>query len=99
MREGCYPLDAYSGAAEVKLAELEAAWNAQAHPMNQWPELGLDEIVAFAQEQALLRAAAIFDGALAYNWVCADGYSNGNDVAEELRCMAMACSMVEAETW
>ena len=73
----------------MKLAELEAAWNAQADPMNQWSELGLDEIVAFAQEQALLRAAAIFDGALAYNWACADGYDNGDDVAEELRCMAM----------
>ena len=32
------------------LEELEAAWNANADRFNQWSELGLDEIVAFAQE-------------------------------------------------
>lgn len=32
------------------LEELEAAWNAQADRYNQWCELGLDEIVEFAQQ-------------------------------------------------
>ena len=32
--------------------ELEALWNAEADPMNQWDELDLDDIVAFAQEVA-----------------------------------------------
>lgn len=39
------------------LEELQVAWNAQADEYNQWDELGLDEIVAFAQEQALIGAA------------------------------------------
>lgn len=34
----------------MNLDELEAAWNAKADRHNQWRELGLDEIVAFAQE-------------------------------------------------
>ena len=33
----------------LSLDELEALWNSQADHMNQWDELGLDEIVAFAQ--------------------------------------------------
>lgn len=33
----------------LTLQELEAAWNAQADKFNQWDELGLDEIVAWAQ--------------------------------------------------
>lgn len=33
----------------LSVPELEAMWNAQADHMNQWDELGLDEIVAFAQ--------------------------------------------------
>ena len=41
----------------MTLNELEAAWNAQADPFNQWEALGLDEIVAFAQQQALIEAA------------------------------------------
>lgn len=32
------------------IEELRAAWNAQADQYNQWDDLGLDEIVAFAQE-------------------------------------------------
>jgi len=31
--------------------EIEAAWNAKADMFNQWHELGLDEIVEFAQEE------------------------------------------------
>ncbi len=34
----------------MTLEELKAAWNAQADECNQWSELGLDEIVAFAQK-------------------------------------------------
>jgi hypothetical protein len=37
------------------LDQLEAAWNAQADPANGWNELGLDEIIAWAQRQALAR--------------------------------------------
>ena len=37
------------------LDELEALWNAQADRFNEWTELGIDEIVAFAQQQALSR--------------------------------------------
>jgi hypothetical protein len=37
------------------LDQLEAAWNAQADSANGWNELGLDEIIAWAQRQALAR--------------------------------------------
>jgi hypothetical protein len=37
------------------LDELEALWNAQADRFNEWTELGIDEIIAFAQQQALSR--------------------------------------------
>ena len=33
----------------LNLDELKALWNSQAEHMNQWDELGIDEIVAFAQ--------------------------------------------------
>lgn len=35
----------------LTVEELEARWNACADRSNQWSELGLDEIVAFAQEE------------------------------------------------
>ena len=68
--------------------EIKAAWNAQADRYNQWDDLGIDEIVHFAQKIALIDAAKRFDGSVAFSWVCADGYSNGFDVACELRFMA-----------
>jgi hypothetical protein len=34
----------------LTLDELKALWNSQADQMNQWDELGIDEIVAFAQD-------------------------------------------------
>lgn len=34
----------------MTVQELQAAWNAQADKQNQWDELGLDEIVYFAQQ-------------------------------------------------
>ena len=37
------------------LDDLENAWNAQADAANSWDELGIDEIVWFAQRQALTR--------------------------------------------
>jgi hypothetical protein len=37
------------------LDQLEEAWNAQADEANDWNELGLDEIIAWAQRQALAR--------------------------------------------
>jgi hypothetical protein len=37
------------------LDQLEEAWNAQADEANGWNELGLDEIIAWAQRQALAR--------------------------------------------
>jgi hypothetical protein len=35
--------------------DLKTAWNAQADAANSWDELGIDEIVWFAQQQALAR--------------------------------------------
>jgi len=43
----------------VRLEELEAAWNANADESNQWLDLGLDEIVNFAQEIARIECAKI----------------------------------------
>jgi len=37
------------------IEDLEAAWNAQADAFNSWDELGIDEIVCWAQQQALAR--------------------------------------------
>lgn len=34
----------------MSIEELQTMWNAQADKYNSWDELGLDEIVAFAQE-------------------------------------------------
>lgn len=65
----------------MTLDELANAWNAQADPFNQWEELGLDEMVAFAQQQALLDAAEEFEGAGEIKW---SGYSLGG----ALRLMA-----------
>ena len=72
----------------MTLDELEAAWNAQADPFNQWEELGIDEIVAFAQQQALIEAAEAFEGTRAFNWSCARTYENGSSIGGELRLMA-----------
>ena len=41
------------------IEDLEAAWNAQADPFNSWDELGLDEIVCWAQNQLLAIAAEL----------------------------------------
>ena len=37
------------------LEDLRDAWNAQADAVNSWDELGMDEIIWFAQQQALAR--------------------------------------------
>ena len=39
----------------LSLDELRDAWNAQADAVNSWDELGMDEIIWFAQQQALAR--------------------------------------------
>jgi len=72
----------------ITLEELEARWNASKDQFNQWGELGLDEIVAFAQSECLSDAGKKFAGILPHNWVCSDGYSNGLDIAEELLNMS-----------
>lgn len=41
----------------VSIAALKAAWNAKADKYNQWDDLGIDEIVAFALEVERVRAA------------------------------------------
>jgi hypothetical protein len=51
-------------------------------------DTALKEAIKQAKREALLEAAERFEGTLPYNWVCADGYSNGFDVAGELRFMA-----------
>jgi hypothetical protein len=38
------------------IEDLETAWNAQADAFNSWDELGIDEIVWWAQRQALARS-------------------------------------------
>lgn len=46
------------GASDEELLscdELRDAWNAQADAVNSWDELGMDEIIWFAQQQALAR--------------------------------------------
>ena len=45
----------------MSIDELKAAWNAQADKYNQWDELGLDEIVAFAQYQEREACAKVCD--------------------------------------
>ena len=44
-----------SGDELLGLDELRDAWNAQSDAANSWDELGIDEIVWFAQQQALAR--------------------------------------------
>lgn len=39
----------------LSLDQLRDAWNAQADAMNSWDELGIDEIIWWAQRQALAR--------------------------------------------
>ncbi len=65
----------------MTLDDLANAWNEQADQFNQWGDLGLDEIVAFAQQQALIEAAEAFECAGAFDW-------NGNSVGGALRLMA-----------
>ena len=74
--------------------ELEARWNETADRYNQWSELGLDEIVAFAQQECLNQAAERFEGAQPFNWVRADGYANAFDIAGELRYMANEIDLI-----
>lgn len=45
----------------MRLEDLEAAWNAQADGYNQWTELGLDEILSFAQDVEREECARICD--------------------------------------
>ena len=66
----------------MKIDELKARWNAGTDRYNQWDELCLNEIVAFAQQECLKEAAEKFEGSIPFNWVCADGYSNGFDKEE-----------------
>ncbi len=47
--------------------ELKAAWNEQADRLNQWDDLGLDEIAHFAQKCALIEAAEKFEGSVPFN--------------------------------
>lgn len=37
---------------DYSIEDLERLWNEQDDPLNTWDELGLDEIVAFAQQVA-----------------------------------------------
>jgi hypothetical protein len=54
-REPASVVDEPSDEELLGLDQLEAAWNAQADSANGWNELGLDEIIAWAQRQALAR--------------------------------------------
>jgi hypothetical protein len=46
-----------TGEELLGLDELKAAWNSQADAFNSWDELGVEEIIWFAQQQALTRYA------------------------------------------
>lgn len=54
----------------MKLNELEEAWNAQSDRLNQWCELGLDEIVHFAQEQEREACAKVCEQQLGFIAEC-----------------------------
>lgn len=43
----------------MNIDQLKAAWNAQADKHNQWDDLGIDEIVSFAQTQECLACAQV----------------------------------------
>lgn len=47
--------------ASMTIPELQAAWNAQSDKHNQWDELGIDEIVAFAQQMEREACAKVCD--------------------------------------
>lgn len=71
---------------KMSIDELEAAWNAQADAMNQWDELGIDEIVDFAQEQ-MREACAHVCAQIGAEKVhgCSDAYLEGRQMAA-IRC-------------
>lgn len=48
----------------------------------------IEKLVTLAQAKALRDAASKFRGEIGYNFVAADGYSNGFDVASELDFMS-----------
>ena len=39
----------------LSIDDLRDAWNAQSDAFNSWDELGIDEIIWFAQQQAIAR--------------------------------------------
>ena len=55
-----------------------------------WPQTKdeIRQVWDAAISAGLKDAAARFEGTLAFNWVCADGYSNGLDIGGELRSMS-----------
>ena len=48
----------------MSIDELKKLWNSSADRCNQWDELGLDEIVFFAQKQARIECADKFQSDL-----------------------------------
>ncbi len=62
----------------LTVQELEARWNAGADRLNQWTELGLDEIVWFAQSECLSDARKKSGGIVCHELVFSDGCSNGD---------------------
>ena len=55
-----------------------------------WPQTKdeIRQVWDAAISAGLKDAAGRFEGTLAFNWVCADGYSNGLDIGGELRYMS-----------
>ena len=68
----------------MNIVELKKKWNAKTH----WDNLNLEEMLIFAQQECLKEAAERFQLAEPCAWVCSDGYSNGEDIAVELRHLA-----------
>ena len=72
----------------MTLKELEAAWNAEADHYNQWPNLGLDEMIEFAQQQEREACAKICESR-----VPPDARHGTTEVEDESRACAEAIRM------
>jgi hypothetical protein len=88
--------------------ELRHSWNEQADAANSWDELGLDEILCFAQQQALARWGDRAESnttdtmtTTPTDWkaLCADmlsGWAKGDDIAGTMKRARIALALPAA---